>query len=532
MMYPQVKPLTATATLIALTALTATSLPSRLAAQEAGVAGSAVTLSAEEATLELEMADGTRHRISLEDGRLRVDGAVKARIAAGSSVDRSWRALLRSPDALDPKSLARRLRDWRPEAEGGREREAAEALTANLRTLIRPPELPTALPETVTAEGPDGAQLAIAPGILSFSELADQLNRLHRSLEALGKQAAGADEGLALVVHDDYRIAGQRTIPGNLALLDGELDLEGTVRGDVLVLDGTLLLEPTAHVAGDVLQAGGEVERLGGRVDGEILSVVPVREAAAAVAGTPSGGEAAEQHVAPPAPAPGIVSRDHRGFFGTLGRNISRAFRELVTVLSLFIGLGIAGILAVVFGRRQLEVTADTARANFGRSFAVGLGSEILFFPAVAIACVTIIGIPIAVLALFAFPFGLLGGYLALAHATGESVSLQRYTWIERLRLRRSNSYYYVLSGLAVLLAPFAIAGVLHLLGGLLGVLRGLTLFAAGVATWVAATTGLGALVLTRGGRRTIFVRPVDRRAGADTFDGLGDYDSVGSEGA
>ncbi|MFW6085362.1 MAG: hypothetical protein ACODAA_09120, partial [Gemmatimonadota bacterium] len=49
-------------------------------------------------------------------------------------------------------------------------------------------------------------------------------------------------------------------------------------------------------------------------------------------------------------------------------------------------------------------------------------------------------------------------------------------------------------------LAPFALAAVLHLFGDWLGVLRGLSVFAGVVLTWAAATTGFGAIILTRGG--------------------------------
>ena len=87
-----------------------------------------------------------------------------------------------------------------------------------------------------------------------------------------------------------------------------------------------------------------------------------------------------------------------------------------------------------------------------------------------------------------------------MAHATGEVVEGRRYDWVERLNFRRSNSYWYVGLGLAVLLAPFAFGSAMYLFGGLLGFLRGLLFFAGGVLTWMAVTTGLGALLLSRGG--------------------------------
>ena len=65
-----------------------------------------------------------------------------------------------------------------------------------------------------------------------------------------------------------------------------------------------------------------------------------------------------------------------------------------------------------------------------------------------------------------------------------------------------------MLSGLAVLLIPFALAAALQLFGGWLSFLRGLTIFVAVVGTWVAITSGLGAVILARGGRVTEHARP------------------------
>ncbi|MEE9577640.1 MAG: hypothetical protein V3W35_09525, partial [Gemmatimonadota bacterium] len=97
----------------------------------------------------------------------------------------------------------------------------------------------------------------------------------------------------------------------------------------------------------------------------------------------------------------------------------------------------------------------------------------------------------------------LVGGYVAVAHATGEILAARRFRSELLDRLRRSNSYYYVLSGLALLLVPFALGAILHLFGGPLSFLRGLTWFAAFLLTWLAVTIGLGAVILSRGGTRT-----------------------------
>ncbi|HKK07273.1 MAG TPA: polymer-forming cytoskeletal protein, partial [Gemmatimonadota bacterium] len=351
-----------------------------------------------------------------------------------------------------------------------------------------------AAPGTVSVQGPGGTEVTIAPGNLSVDQLTSRLERLKKALGRIGSQAQADAGDLALVVHGDYDIPHGRVVGGNLALLSGDLRLGGEVKGDVLVLDGDLSLEPTAVVHGDVLQVGGDVERHGGRVDGEFLSVRGV------------GGVSVAPEVpsAPEVPAVPSTHRRHgRGFFGSIVHNVVSSVAGVMGVLTALILLGVVGALIVYFLHEPFEVVSDTARASFGRSFGVGLAAEFLFFPVLLILVAGVITWLVIPFYLLGFGLALLAGYLAVAHATGEVLARQRfrYEWFERLR--RSNSYYYVWSGLAVLLLPFAIAALLQLFGGWLSFLRGLTIFVAVTGTWVAVTSGLGAAILTRGGRLT-----------------------------
>lgn len=353
--------------------------------------------------------------------------------------------------------------------------------------------------ETATVEGPNGGQIAIAPGVMSLRDLTRSVDVLRESLERLGTQAAGVDKNLALVVHDDYAIGTDRIVSGNLALLSGDLELDGTVEGSVLVLDGTLTLGASALVEGDVLQVGGEIVESGGRVTGELVSLV-----AGDVADLIESEIAAEADRATPPPARVRVSSDGPGFVGRIGHNIGRAFAGLFGALAWWLALGTLGLAVVYFFRQRLEVVADTVRTDMVRSFGIGLAGQLLVIPVLlllVIGIVTWLVIPAYALAVaLAIP----AGYLAVAHGVGETVAEQRYDWMERYNLRRTNSYYYVFSGLAFLLAPFAIGSVLYLLGGMMGFVRGLMFFAAGVLTWAAVTTGFGAILLTRaGGRRS-----------------------------
>lgn len=477
-------------------------LPESGVAQEARIANSSVAISSRaggRAELELELVDGTDHIISFRDGTIRVNGRAVGTYEPGGTLESSWRELLSRYATREPSGLGSVLLNWEPKGLSGVESRAAATLERQLHGLLEsaPAELPVTQAESVTVTSSDGTQLSIAPGSLSFETLTEQLSGLHSSLRELGEAAAGAEDQLALIVHDDYTIPAGRTVAGNLALLGGTLHLGGTVEGDVLVLHGTLVLESSAKVAGDVLQVGGELTQEGGQIAGELLSIRSLAVEAV------------------PAPAPEVRvravdvrtnarhQRARPGFLSRPLRNLGHAAGGLIGTAGLLLVFGLLGLVTVYFGQSKLEAVADTVRRSLGRSFAVGLAGEVLLCPVLLILLVLVITIPVIPFLLIGVGLAMVGGYLASAHAVGEIFAARRYRyeWIERLR--RSNAYYYVLSGLVLLMLPFAARAALWVLGGPGGFLRVLAATVACILTWMAVTTGFGAVLLTRGGTRS-----------------------------
>ena len=486
-------------------------------AQDNPVYGSAVTMSSSEATLELDLATGETRTISFRDGDVLVDGNVSGSYEANGELEQSWRQLLRNPEVLDADAVDELLLDWSPPS--GANSLSSSAIAAALG-FLRPSAPEAALADESTAVGDLGdGRVAIAPGIRSLDGLTRSMEQLHRSLARIGSHALVSGEDVALVIHDDYVIDAGQVIEGDLALLDGDVVLEGTIRGDAIVLDGELTLAEGARIEGDLLQVGGDVLREGGVVVGELVSVSFDLEDFGDFEGLADLADM-DVDVSVAQDVRVRTERHSRGFFGRVGHNIGHAVGGIAITVAWLIGLGLLGAAVVYFFRPRLEVVADTARLDLARSFGVGLAGQLLFVP---IGLVLVVGI----VTWLVLPFYVLGAALAIpaafiaaAHATGEVFDLRRYDWVERLNLRRSNSYWYVWTGIALLLAPFAIGSAMYLFGGLLGFLRGLVFFAGGVITWGAMTAGLGALLLSRGGSRKEYVDD----AAADLFAEAGDF--------
>jgi hypothetical protein len=196
-----------------------------------------------------------------------------------------------------------------------------------------------------------------------------------------------------------------------------------------------------------------------------------------------------------------------RNPFHRITQGIAGIFSILVTYVVLF-GIG----FAVIFfgGRKYIEGVADTARHAPGRSFLVGLASSFLIVPAFVLGIIalviSVIGIPGLLVWVPGFPvavvLALLLGYLGVAHAAGEAFAERRFyvtDWFQR-----GNSYYFLLSGIGILLALFLASQVVHMAGPWLDVIRGILIFLGFSTTAVVVLVGLGAVMVSRGGKNPV----------------------------
>ncbi len=470
-------------------------------AQLRPVVSNQIAVSGSEASLLLEFDDGQTFSIELRDGRVLVDGEAVGRYTRGDELDLAWRNLLGRVISLDDGPLAEALEAWTPpDSLGPEAMETATLLDRALEKALASPEAAAPAPP----EPPAGLSAAQEKRLVAA--LLNRVDRLRLLAEAMEDLSV---RDLRIHVDEDVSVDADTELDATIVAVDGDVDVYGTVRGDVVVVGGTVRLHEGGRVAGDVRLAEASLERDGGVVEGDVVEV-PAREASARTPGVEELRKELEREIRREVLA--SVRQERRpsspwSFVLDPLRYVGRGLAGLLENLVTFLILAVVAVFVVRFAGRNLQVVADTARRCPGRSAAVGIAGFILFLPVwilgTVVLAVSIVGIPalfvwIPLFPLAAFLAGGLG-YLAVARNVGEWVGEQRYSSLDWLR--GANTAYTVVAGLAVLMLAFVLANVVAMAGPWLGFLRGLLEAAGSIATGLAVVVGVGAVLLSRGGR-------------------------------
>ena len=335
-------------------------------------------------------------------------------------------------------------------------------------------------------QAPHPAPQAIPPGAKDEPPVAlDDLSKPTGIESRLRDALRRHDDGVRVTVTDgvarmgDFSIGSNETVPGHLLVVQGTADIYGKLLGNLVTVDGDVVIHPGGVVSGDILTLGGEVRDEGGEIGGEVRTF-----RTSSVLGTPLPVQGA---AAPTA--------------------IETVFRRMAGVVGVFLTLGALGFGLVMFGRPNLEVVSDTVSHSFGRAFATGLLGQLLLLPTFGML---VVGLILSVVGIVLLPFavvvyallvivGAVGGYLAVAHAMGETYTRRRLAL--GAMIGSPNSYRYLLVGLGALAAFWAAWSVFGWVPVAGDLIRG----AAILVTWLLATAGFGAALLSRAGIRENF---------------------------
>lgn len=265
-------------------------------------------------------------------------------------------------------------------------------------------------------------------------------------------------------VRGDHIVEANDTVRGPLVVINGDADVRGVVLGNVTALFGDVSVHDGADVRGSATAWRGRVIVDGGRVRGSI-GARPI---------------AAARQVAPPL---------------TTGQALKLSAGWTAVLL-------IIGLVALVMAGANLDATARVLSLDFSRAFFVGVAGQLCFLPllllVVVALAVTLLGILLIPFALAAAPVAFAGlitlGWLSMALVIGRAVMKSR-GGEERAAMIRA-----LIPGVLLLMAPWIIAAAVQGVGNTAVILRAVAI---GI-TWVAATVGLGAAILSRAGTASV----------------------------
>lgn len=260
------------------------------------------------------------------------------------------------------------------------------------------------------------------------------------------------------------------TVDGPVAATRGTVDVRGVVKGDVYTIGGDVVVHSGGEITGSALALQGKVIVNGGHVGGDMKAVAPL------------GAATAE---APPLTGPAAVAH---------ALKITAAWFAIV----LLVGLGV-----IIFSGAQLEAVVQALENRFTMAFFLGIAAQIGMIPLLALLCLaltlTIVGILLIPFAVVAFILGAAGlvtlGGLAAASVAGHALVGQG----PNVRVRAVRS---LMIGTSILLLPWLANALLvnSTWGGMLARILAIAV------TWVAASAGLGAALMARGGVRHVQV--------------------------
>ena len=462
-------------------------------AQVREVVSKEVSVGSASAELRLEFADGGGLEVALDEGAVLIDGRSVGSYEPGGELEAAWRSLLSQAVALDDGPLAEALAEWSAPAElAGEAARLARQVDQAIERAVR------------DATARDDASGPASPG----GDAGSLLRALLRSTDRIGlieEALAGLDANVRVHVGEDVAISAEESVSGNLIVIDGDASIAGTVDGDVVVVGGSLDLLEGSTVSGSVRLVDAELRGDEGTVGDGVINVEVEGRDLERELRTELREEVRDE-----------VRRELRvemrdrdeGFslfspFRPVLRGVGGVLENLVAIFV----LALIGAAVIAFGGEKVDVIAETARRSPGRAAAVGMAATVLLIPIWLLGfvalLVSIIGIPVAVAWLPLFPLAAfvagVVGYLAVARNAGEWLADSDYPWTHWIR--KSNALVTTVGGLVGLMLLFIAANVVSM-APFLSVVTGLLVVAGCIVTVFAVEVGLGAVILTRGGRR------------------------------
>ncbi|KAF0106175.1 MAG: hypothetical protein FD146_2764 [Anaerolineaceae bacterium] len=191
-------------------------------------------------------------------------------------------------------------------------------------------------------------------------------------------------------------------VNGSVVLFGGTLDIQGEVTGDAAIVGGSITLGAKSHVHGNLSTVGATIERAeGSQVDGQITN--------AATSWTTDG-----ENGATPVPPESELP--------TTRPDINVNFHPLVSILNTFwqaVGWGVLAMLVMLFLSTQAGRVAGAITSQPVTAGGLGLLTIIAAPIAIVILSVTVLLIPVALVAAVALGVAAAFGWIAIGYEIG-----------------------------------------------------------------------------------------------------------------
>lgn len=325
------------------------------------------------------------------------------------------------------------------------------------------------------------------------------------SLVLVPAALAQGPEGGQVVFGQNYTLAAEKTLNGDLVVFGGNVDtrpsstvrgdvvvfggnisIDGTVEGEIAVIGGNVNLGETARVEGNIIYIGGQVSIAeGAEVKGTVTNPLAPPPEGTFFASTPP-----PFPESPPEPPPPLS-----GFAAVLDRAISMV-ASLVWGVVMLVGLAAISGLAAAFLPEQVGAVGEAVARAPVLSFGVGLLTAVVSTVVGIVLLLTICLAFIPALAWMVLAVAMLLGWIAIGQIIGDRL-------LEVMGQPYPNLVVSTVLGVLTLTlaANMPVVSWIPCIGflfGLAGKLFGL----------VAGLTGLGAALLTRFGTRPYAPQP------------------------
>lgn len=346
-------------------------------------------------------------------------------------------------------------------------------LTLNLAFVAAQPALAQE-PETAAAEAAATGETAATAEAAATGETA-----LAEKLEELDELCGECEEGDGedrVAFGQDLVIEEGEVVEGDAVCIGGNMTVRGTVNGDVVCIGGHLRVEPTAVICCDAVNVGGTAD------------ISPEAEV---------GGE----QVSVEGDIPGLKGLKWFGVLGEAASDLSKRIVEVVKEVVFFGFLMLVALLLTVFLPRQFGRVDEHLDGDFPRSALLGVGIMILLPVALVFMAVSIIGIPLIPVVILAAVVAIFVGYVVMARIIGRRLVGEKHVMFQ------------IFIGLLLLHGAALLGDILALPGGPMEKIGGVFIGVGKIIFIAASGIGMGAVVYSRFGKRTLAETEAAREA-------------------